>query len=323
MPSDAIVVLEQLHCIKLLNTESRTEPYIWPALIRVDDNTIASGNVLQLTAPVVGNARVVIKDSMRAGQTASIPSSVGILRTRFDDDLMTHVLILVVALLENDETPRDAVDAGFRAFIEALREEIIKNIFDLSAADEDETKVIAEEIQENVASRVKSATEDALSAYEKAKVFAGILNLDDALGSDFTSFGKETLASAPIHLFFEAKGKILGTFDTLSQFEINGQLQVKPVVIDRCQSQVNAVREAQAVVDGIEEEISNLQDQLQGGGDEPPLPKDFINDEIERIRKEELAPAVEALNAARAALNFCRARQGTFPDLGGGVLTQA
>jgi len=323
MPTDAIVLLEQLHCIKLLNTESRTEPYIWPALLRIDDNTIATPELVALTAPVTGNVRVVIKDSMRAGQTASIPSSVGILRARFDDNLMTRRLILVVALLENDETPRDAVDAGYNAFLSELRAAVADNLFFLSAADEEETKLITDEISKRVAGRTKSAIENALSAYEKAKVFAGILDLDDSIGSAFASFGKDFLVPAPIHLFFEAKGKILGTIDTLSQFEINGQLQVKPVVIDRCQAQVNAVREAQAVVDGIEKEISNLQDQLKGGGDEPPLPKDFINEEIARIRKEELAPAVEALQAARAALNICRARQGTFADPRGGVLSTA
>jgi len=126
MPTDAIVLLEQLHCIKLLNTESRTEPYIWPALIRIDDNTIATPELVDLFAPVIGNARVVIKDSMRAGQTASIPSSVGILRARFDDNLMTRRLILVVALLENDETPRSAMEAGFRAFNSELRAAIAR-----------------------------------------------------------------------------------------------------------------------------------------------------------------------------------------------------
>ena len=323
MPTDAIVLLEQLRCVKLLNTEARTEPYIWPALIRVDDNTITTPELVALSAPVVGNARVVIKDSMRAGQTASIPSSVGILRTRFEDNLMTRRLILVVALLENDETPRDAVEAGYRAYLSELRAAIADNLFSLSAADEEETQLITKDIQERVAGRTRSAIENALSAYEKAKVFAGILDLDDPIGSAFATFGKDSLASASIRLFFEAKGKILGTIDTLSQFEILGQLQVRPVTIDRCQPQVNAVNEAQAVVNGIEEEIKDLQAQLQGGGDEPPLPKAFILAEIKRIREEELAPAVAALEAARAALHLCRSRFDIVVDLSDLVISQA
>ncbi len=83
-------------------------------------------------------------------------------------------------------------------------------------------------------------------------------------------------------------------------------MQLRPVVVDRCQAQVNAVNAAQAVVNGVEAEIRSLQDQLRGTGDEPPLPKNFIIAEIKRIRAEELAPAVAALEAARAALKACR-----------------
>ncbi len=40
MATDAIVLLERLNYVALVNTESRTEPYIWPALIRIDDGTL-------------------------------------------------------------------------------------------------------------------------------------------------------------------------------------------------------------------------------------------------------------------------------------------
>jgi hypothetical protein len=323
MATDAIVLLEQLHCLTLLNTETRTEPYIWPALVRIDDTTLATPDLVAMVTPLLGNARVVIKDSMRAGETASIPASVGILRTRFEDNLMTRRLILVVALLENDETPEDAMQDGFRAFNSELRAAIADNLFALSAADEEETKVITDQISERVAGRVRSAIENGLSAYEKAKVFAGILNLDDSIGSDFQSFGQDSLGSEAFTLHFEAKGKILGVFDTLSEYEIEGQLQIKRVIADRCQAQVNAVNAAQAVVNGIEAEIRELQDALRGEGEGSSLPKSFIIAEIKRIRAEELAPAVADLQAARAALKACRERLGTIVvSQTGGVLTQ-
>jgi len=323
MATDAFILLEQLHCLTLINTETRTEPYIWPALIRIDDTTLATPDLVAMSTPILGNARVVIKDSMRAGETASIPSSVGILRTRFEDNLMTRRLILVVALLESDETPEDAMEAGFRAFNSELRAAIADNLFALSAANEEETEVITGEISERVAGRVKSAIENGLSAYEKAKVFAGFLDLDDSIGSDFKTFGKDSLGPEAFTLHFEAKGKILGVFDTLSEYEIHGQLQIKPVVADRCQAQINAVNAAQAVVNGIEAEIRALQDQLKGGGDGPSLPKSFIIAEIKRIRAEELAPAVADLQAARAALKACREQPATHATpRAGGVLTQ-
>lgn len=321
MATDAIVLLEQLHCLTLNNTETRTEPYIWPALIRIDDNTLDTPELVAMQTPILGNARVMIKDSMRAGETASIPSSVGILRTRFEDNLVTHRLLLVVALLENDETPEDAMEDGFKAFNSELQTAVAENLFALAGANEEETKAITDEISKRVAGRVRSAIENGLSAYEKAKVFAGILNLDDFNGSDFKSFGGDSLNPTAFTLHFEARGKILGVFETLSQYEIQGQLQVRPVVVDRCQAQVNAVNAAQAVVNGIEAEIRSLQDQLRGGGDEPPLPKNFIIAEIRRIRAEELAPAVAALEAARATLKACRNLPSTpvSPQAGGVV----
>ena len=307
MATDAIIILETLRCITLRNTESRTEPYIWPVLIRVDDNTLATSQLVSLTAPVLGNARVVIKDSMRAGETADIPSSVGILRTRFDDGLTMRRLILVVALWEEDETPQDAMEAGFQAFKSSLQDAIgdVDNLFPLSTANEEEREQIIKEIRASVTSRVESAIRNELSAWEKAKVLAGVLNLDDPIDSNFLSFGENGLDSAPITMAFEAKRRILG-IDTLSQYEIQGQLQVRPVVVDRCQAKVAAVNAAQAVVNDIEAEISALQAQLQGQGEEPPLPKSFIIAEIKRLREEELKPAMEALKQARAALQACR-----------------
>ncbi len=158
---------------------------------------------------------------------------------------------------------------------------------------------------------------------KRRRFLPGFWTWTTSIGSDFKSFGKDSLGPAAFTLHFEAKGKILGVFDTLSEYEIEGQLQIKSVVIDRCQAQVNGVNAAQAVVNGIEAEIRALQDQLKGGGDEPSLPKSFIIAEIRRIRAEELAPAVADLQAARAALKACREQLTTHatPQVGG-VLTQ-
>jgi hypothetical protein len=327
MAIDAVVILENLHCTDLVRVESRPEPYIWPAVIRIDDNTLNTENLVAITGPFLGDARAVIKDSMRVGDTASIPASVGTLRTRFEDNLAHRFLILIVALFDEDETPEDAMKAGFQAFYSELRAAIAERIFELSAANDEQRKQITEEINTRVTDRVKSAIRNKLSAFEKAEVLAGILNLDDPLGSDSKTFESAALVPAAFTLAFEKKGVILGPGgvfqDTLSVFEIQGQLQIRPVVVDRCQAQVNAVIEAQGVVNGINAEIKELQDQLKGGGDGPPLPKDYIIKEIKRIREEELRPAVQALSAARAALQFCRDRQGLVINIPGGVATTA
>ena len=120
-------MLEQLRCISLKNVEAKTEPYIWPALIQVDDHT--------LTTPIwSGSSRrcwamrvLVIKDSMRAGDVAAIPTPVGVLRARFEDGLATRAVIVVVALLEMDETPESAMKwRGYQAYRNELRAAVAK-----------------------------------------------------------------------------------------------------------------------------------------------------------------------------------------------------
>jgi hypothetical protein len=312
MAIDAIVLLERLRCITLKNTESRTEPYIWPVVIRVDDNTLASPDRVAVTAPVVGDARVVIKNSMRVGETADIPSSVGILRTRFEDNLTTRRLILVVALLEEDESPGSAVRAGFQAFMSELRAAIVENLFDLSGAEGEDLQQLINQITDRVRRRVKSAIENSLSTFEKAEILAGTLNLDDAIASAFTSFGKPVLVPAPITLTFESTARVVLGIVATQKYEIHGQLQLRPVVVDRCQAQVNEVNAARAIADDIKHRISQLKEGLR---DAPAAEKPIIQSEIAELREEELPAAQLALDNARRALSICRARAAvTFSD---------
>lgn len=328
MAKDIIIILEELRCIALKNTEAETEPYIWPALIRIDDNTIATPALLSISTPIQEHARVVIKGSMRAGESAPIPESVGFLRQRFEDNLDVRRLILVVALLEHDETPEKAMKAGFQAFSSELAAALAENLLALSTADEEEEKVIVDAIQKRVESRVRSATENGLSSFEKAKVVAGFLNLDDPQGSAFRQFRPKgpvigpALVEGPVieqenfepgsfTLSFEATGKVLGLIDTLSRYEIQGQLQVRPVVVDRCQPQIDAVNAAKAVVDGIDSEIKSLQDELQQAS---PAEKPFLVSEIKRLRTEEMPVAVAALDEARRDLQACRVVRPGFLD---------
>ena len=317
MATDAIVMLEQLRCISLKNVEAKTEPYIWPALIQVDDHTLTTPDLVKLVAPVLGNARVVIKDSMRAGDVAAIPTPVGVLRARFEDGLATRALIVVVALLEMDETPESAMKAGYQAYRNELRAAVAENLFALSGADEAERERITGLITERVAKKVRSAVEDGLSWFEKAQVLAGTLDLDDPMGSDTQSFQGDALVSTPISLAFERTVPIpiIGG-EVSSHYEILGRLQLRPVTVDRCQAQVNAVIEAQGVVNGIQAEIKELQAMLRGEV-ESDLPKPFIIAEIKRIRTEELPPAVAELERARKALAACRSHPGADHDNGG------
>ena len=295
MATDAIVVLERLRCIRESDGTGHSEPYIWPALLWIDDKTLATDALVGVTGPVLGNARDVIKDDMRAGQTADIPASVGMLRVRFEDGLTIRRLILAVALWENDETPEAAMRAGFQAFSSELRAAIADNLFALNQATGEELDALIAAIKTRVKNRVKSAIQNGLTGWQKIRVVAGTLNLDDIVDSNFTNFGDPS--TRPIALAFRE--------GTSNLYEIQGNLLVRPVPVDRCQSQVDAVKAAQAAVNGVDAQIRALQAELHSAS---PAEKRFIISEIKRLREEELPIVIAALEEARSALQFCRER---------------
>jgi hypothetical protein len=318
MATDAILVLERLRCLRESDGSGHSEPYIWPVLIWIDDDTLATPALVGVAAPALGNARVVIKNDMRAQEEADIPGSVGSLRVRLDDNQTIRRLILAVALWEDDETPQKAMRAGYTAFVAEMGSAIADNLFALSAANTDEERQpLIDAITARVKAKVESAIRNALTGWQKARVAIGTLNLDDFIDSAFKSFPE--LATQNVVLDFASPGG-----RPADRYQIFGQLQAVPVRVDLCQAQANAVREAQATIAGIEAEIRSLQAQLRGQREpgEPPLPKAFIIQEINRLREEELAPAEDALQAAVDALAACRNRRPPIFVPPRGVLTR-
>ena len=308
MALDAFIVLESLHCTKELDSPfaKGTEPYIWPVLIRIDDLTIQTEALIDVTAPVLGNARVVIKNDMRQGQTADIPTSVGVLRYRLEDSLFDTRLILIVALWDEDDAPDKSVRAGFQAFVGALEAALGDGLTLLAFKDaednndEEAKKALIKEIQEQVEKKVKSAIKDSLSGAEKVAVKTGFLNMDDVIGTAFKGFSN----ALPTKFSLEfGKG-------TLNEFQIQGRLDVREVLIDPCQSQANAVRQAQTAVSDVNNQIKALQEELRKA---PPAEKPFLISEIKRVREEELPVVQDALGEALTRLSICRSRIGPFP----------
>ncbi len=315
MATDAIMVLEHLRCIRESDGTGHSEPYIWPVMIRIDDDTLATPALVGVTAPALGNARIVIRDDMKAGQVADIPNQVGVLRVRLDDNQSVRQLLLTVALWENDETPEKAMRDGYQAFVRELGLAVADNLLALNAATTPEQrKPIIEAIKKRVTAKVESAIRNGLTGSQKIQVFLGTLNLDDIISSDFKSFPQ--VLSQPFSLAFASNGN-----PASNRYTIDGRLRAVPVVVDPCAALVARVRDAQDNVNGIEAEIKSLQAQLRGQNPpgEPPLPKSFIIAEIRRIREEDLPPAEEALREARTALSICRSR---IPSdfLGGGTV---
>ena len=317
MPTEAIITLEDLECITIRDNETKVEPYIWPALIKIDTSTINApdGRFVDVIALSPSLASVVIKNSMQQGDLAPIPTSVATLRTRFEDDVTLKRLILIVSLLESDETPKGAMRAGFEAYVRELRaafKDEFPNLFQAeSVNDEEGEKAIIKRIKDRVESKTKSAIEGALSTADKVKIKLGFLDNDDFISSENIKFGENfflnTPNAAPITLVFQKRVAFIEQVfppkvaQGLVRYHIRARLQAGPPVIDRCRSQATAVKTAQTVVDGIQKEINLLA---------KAFPKGSNNAEIQRIRKEELAPALAELEKAKKALQLCRSQQG-------------
>ena len=317
MPTEAIVTLEDLECITLHNTETKVEPYIWPALIKIDTSTISArdGRFVDVITLSPSLASVLIKSSMRQGDLAPIPPLVASLRAVFGDEVSGKRLILIVTLLEMDETPKGAMREGFQAYVEELRaafkDEFPKLFQAESVNDEVEVEKITARIKERVEKKTRSAIKGALSLSDKAGSAFGFLDNDDLVSSSVIKFRETffqtTPNATPITLVFQAKELVFGILPTLARYHIRARLEARPVVIDLCRSQANAVKKAQAAVDSIEQRIETLQD--IGQHVFPPKPPD--QEEIDRIREEELAPALAELRKVNTALQLCRSQNMT------------
>ncbi len=295
MATDAVITLERLLCTRESDGSGHSEPYIWPVLLFISDDTLNTPQLVGVTIPAMDDTRVVIQSGMRAGQVANIPSSVKTFRVRFEDDLSIRRLILAVALWEEDETPEAAMRAGFRAFSGELQAAIADNLFALSQANEVALEALTEAIKQRVKGKVRSAIENQLTGFQKARVFLGTLNLDDIIDSAFKNFGDLT----PNNFTLDFRS------GTSNVYQIEGNLQTRPIVVtvERCQEEMDAVKKAQGVLKSIDAQIRQLQTEL---GNASPAEKRFIITEIRRIRAQELPAASKALETARTTLRLCQ-----------------
>ncbi len=299
MTVESIVNLKTLTCQKETDASGHSEPYIWPALLKIDSDTLATDRLLDVITPTFGHERVPIHNGIRTGDTVPIPRSVGQLKASFEEDQQIHRLILIVTLLEEDETPEDSVQAGFREYADALADEIRENLFALSTAQEDDRKQIIEGIKANVRKRVESAIRDSLSSFEKVKVLIGTLNLDDVVSNEFRSFNDPLTSTSPDFTLTFTKG-------STERYTIEGELSTKEVPEETCVREQRAVAEARKAMKSIETLIESLQAQLRNA---PSPQKAALIKQIRKLKSEDLAKAEARFNAALKTLKLCRAKR--------------
>jgi hypothetical protein len=316
MATQAIVTLERLRCIRESDSSgsSHSEPYVWPAM------GIVTSNSFELTPKValLSDSRSVVKNEMRAGDAAPIPYPGNTLTANFDDSQTGRQLLLIVALWEEDSTPSGAVQAGYQAYLDELHVAVGSNLLRLDAADDDEQKVIIEEIKKRVYEKVYAAEENELSTWEKTKVYLGWLNVDDFMGADFKRFATLDPTSFTLKVFGAAGDLIVGNLfgghptavNPPIEYEIDGNLSVIEGTVDPCQVEVDGVKAAEAGVKAVERAIARLQSQLHRSG---PAEKAGMISQIKDLTDVQLPAAKARLDTAQAALKRCLIQSASGP----------
>ena len=169
MPVNAIITLQQLQCIKQDRGSKGASAYIWPAMVVIDVDTL-----LITVVPPRGDPRVVIKADMQDGQSAAIPDEVGVLARILDNsDLTQHVVLLVINLWEELDTPENVVDAAYQAFDSALGPAIQANLAQLASNNPADVKAAKAAVNAAVNNAVTAAVENTLSAWQKFQIWRG------------------------------------------------------------------------------------------------------------------------------------------------------
>jgi hypothetical protein len=263
---------------------------------------------------------------MQAGESVAMDFPGNMLSARFEDDETDRQLILVVALLEADEAPEGAIQAGYQAFLDELKLRLGHNILALKDATEDQKNAIIAQIQNQVTGRVTSAVRGALTTGQKIRVRLGFLNMDDFMASQTRHF--TDLTPQDFTLRFEGDSGDPRPPSTASPvavrfpivYEIDGRVSVSPITVDPCQANVDAVAAAEAKVRGLHLQVQSLQQQLQSA---TPQQKPAIVALIRKINEQDIPAAEQAVERAKQRLQRCRVLGSVIPgdlDAHGGVV---
>ncbi|MEO6803014.1 MAG: tachylectin-related carbohydrate-binding protein [Granulicella sp.] len=203
------ITLNTLHC----NRESQSggsNPYLWPSLVWINKTTTAVGEL----GIADSYAHNVLKRGMKAGDTLTIESTVGVMAINLVDPLSNYVIILTVGMFHDNETPNDAVTAGYDAFQSALQDGIKSQLLFLNSPDQDTVDKAKKKIADAVAAAVKSAISDKLSTIQKGEILTGILTLDSTIGNVSTSFSNLVNSNFSLTIGDPMGGRLLLYNDT-------------------------------------------------------------------------------------------------------------
>lgn len=172
---NATIRLPTLRCVKQYDESGKSEPYLWLAYMWADSTTHGA----KIYVPSFTNVRGMFPGNVGDNQNISIPVELG----RFQVDLEDTggmALAVFAVLLEEDETPDDAIEAGYAEFGAAVGREITQFALDLLTHGmplRPPTEAELEQIVGRIKSSIFSAIESKLGILSKC-----FDNQDDFIG---------------------------------------------------------------------------------------------------------------------------------------------
>jgi hypothetical protein len=205
MENTITITLNTLHCNRQGQGSGGSSPYLWPAMLWVNKDTATVG-VLGI---LEDDSHTILKRGMKPGDTVDIPSKAGMILRPFDDDLSNHVIIVTVALWQDNESPGYAVKAGYRSFLTSLRDGIASHLLQLNSTDPQTVDDAEKAIKDAVTAGVTKGISDSLSTTDKIKIATGIMTLDSPIDSATTSFSNLVETSFTLQIGGSLGGRLL------------------------------------------------------------------------------------------------------------------
>lgn len=304
---NATINLPTLRCHEQFDSGRTSEPYLWTAFFFADAATTKTTKQVRVIVPQFFNSlRSNFPDGVTNGQDISIPPEVGRQTIKLDTTDDRVALGVLVLLLEQDDTPEDAMKIGHRALGDALEKELNKFVKEHGPTRPNDEQVKA--ITSAVESTVKSAIKKELNLLDQL-----FRNQDDFLGNTSTLLlGPEVTHPNGNGLTFPLieKDEFIpnGTGGVVKvghqKYEIvGGTLTVEPFVPDPCAAEIIAFNQATVVVDQLKRALRTLEDQLKKA---PATQKDILRQEVREMRTVDIPNAEEAVERAQEQLTECR-----------------
>jgi hypothetical protein len=205
-PTPVKIKLDNIHCSDEGDFIGSAEPYLWTVFFKIDGDTthVDSSLTLQGTATVVttpGNHGNLGVHDVDAGDDIPIPPALGELSTvltpipvdSMPGTTVPGVIGCIVVLLEEDETPSSAVQAGHAALNQAVQTALDELISTLSVLHPSPTDNEIKALTDKVGKKVEDAISDNVSVWDWLTALG---NEDDKIGTKVFYYSQNDICKA-------------------------------------------------------------------------------------------------------------------------------